>query len=60
MKVHCNACGRDADAVTAACPYCGTVVSRPRRNRITAGAIAFGFVAATVQLGALLWVMYCR
>jgi len=60
VKVHCNACGRDADEVTAACPHCGTVVSAPRRSRATAGALAFGVVAATMEMGALLWLMYCR
>ena len=60
MRVHCNTCGRDAEEVTAACPFCGTVVSAPKRNPLTSGTLAFGVVAATLQMAALLWVMYCR
>lgn len=60
MKVHCNACGHVAEQETAACPRCGTVETAPRRNRLTAGALGFGVAAATVQMGVLLWVMYCR
>jgi hypothetical protein len=34
-------------------------MSEERSKRIFRGALVFGIVAATLELGAVLWMMYC-